>query len=122
MTAQPARAFTAGQIMTVLVGSVDRVFCPWGELLDTLGWLLQDAPMAAEVDDAIISCRSAVQDQHPDLVAYTAPPAGASDAHVLAWLAGIERRHGREFALVPVVDATTPPAEAAEHDDEEVDP
>lgn len=94
--------FTAGQVMTVLVGSSDRLFCTWGQLLDVLGWLLQDVPMADEVDAAIEEARPSVQTQHPALVAYTAPPVGASDSHVLEWLAAIELDHGLEFALAPV--------------------
>jgi hypothetical protein len=114
MTAPAARAFSAGQVMTVLVGSADRAFCTWGQLLDVLGWLLQDVPLADRVDAAIERARDGVQRQHPDLVAYTAPPAGASDSHLLGWLADIENRHGFEFELAPVVGA--PAAEEAEPD------
>lgn len=114
MTRPAARKFSAGQVMTVLVGSADRVFCSWGALLDVLGWLLQDVPLADRIGEAIERARDGVQRQHPDLVAEQAPPAGASDSAVLQWLAEIEERFGddyREFELVPVVEA---PAEEVE--------
>lgn len=114
MTAPQARSFSAGQVMTVLVGSSERPFCTWGQLLDVLGWLLQDVPLADRVDAAIERARDGAARQHPDLVAYTAPPAGASDAHLLGWLADIEERHGdelREFELVPLVGRGEPEEE-----------
>lgn len=119
MTAANVRRFSAGQVMTVLVGSADRPFCTWGQLLDVLGWLLQDVPAHDRVDAAIDYCRSSVQAKHPDLVGVQAPPAGASDAHLLGWLADIEERFGgpdRSFELAPIVDAATAPPEEAEPD------
>lgn len=108
MTAPTARKFTVGQVMTVLVGSAERVFCSWGEVLDVLGWLLQDVPLVDEVDAAIEEARPSVARQHPDLV-YTAPPAKASDSHVLAWLADIEAAHGALLELAPVVEEAGEP-------------
>lgn len=116
MTAPATRKFTAGQVMTVLVGSADRPFCSWGYLLDVLGWLLQDVPAHDRIDGAIERARGGVQLQHPDLVSVQAPAEGASDSTVLAWLADVEERFGdefREFELAPVVEA---PAEEVEPD------
>lgn len=106
MSAPNVRTFTVGQVMTVLVGSVlaDRVFCSWGELLDVLGWLLQDVPMADEVDGAIDECRPYVEDLYPDLATVDPPSADASDTHVLGWLADLSRRHGNLLELTPVVE------------------
>ena len=104
MTGPTARKFTVGQVMTVLAGSSERTFCSWGEVLDVLGWLLQDVPLADEVDSAIEACRPAVAAQHPALVAYTAPPPRASDTYVLEWLGSIELDHGREYELDPMAD------------------
>lgn len=104
MTTSAPRKFTVGQVMTVLVGGDDRVFCSWGELLDVLGHVLQDVPLADEVAAAIDAARPHVQVQHPALLAFVAPPVGASDAHVLAWLADIEERHGALLELALIAD------------------
>jgi len=114
MTAPQARPFSAGQVMTVLAGSSERAFCTGGQLLDVLGWLLQDMPAHDQIDGAIERARGGVQRQHPDLVPYVAPPEDASDSHVLGWLADIENRHGFEFELVPVVER--PAVEEADPD------
>lgn len=106
MTAPNVRKFTVGQAMSVLVGSERRVFCTWGELLDVLGWLLQDVPMVDEIDDAIAVARPAVAEQHPALAAYAAPPEGASDTHVLGWLVDLSERHGNLLELAPVAEPT----------------
>lgn len=104
MSAPNVRKFTVGQVMTVLAGDAERVFCSWGEVLDVLGWLLQDVPMAEELGEAIAEARPGVARQHPGLVAYSAPPVGASDSHVLGWLADIEASHAPLLELVPVDD------------------
>lgn len=109
MTAPNVRKFTVGQVMTVLAGSADRVFCTWGEVLDVLGWLLQDVPLVDDVAEAIAAARPGVARQHPDLGAYTAPPARASDAHVLSWLADIEASHAPLIELAPVVEEASGP-------------
>lgn len=100
-----ARTFTAGQVMTVLAGGADRVFCSYGELLDVVGWLRQDVPASGSWGAAIAECRAHVEAVYPGLAELEAPPAGASDAEVLSWLAAIEAEHGAAFELAPIDEA-----------------
>lgn len=102
------RKFTVGQVMTVLVGDPERIFCSYGELLDVLGWLLQDVPMTDQMGSAIEFCRGSVRAQHPELVAYIAPPADAGDTHVLTWLADIADKHGNLLELNPLAEEVEP--------------
>ncbi len=43
-----ARMFTAGQVLTVACANTDahQMFCSYADLLDVLGFLLNDVPMA----------------------------------------------------------------------------
>ncbi len=102
--ASEGRLFDLGQVLTLACSDTDaqQLFCSYAELLDVLGYMLADVPMADDIPDAIERCRPVVLEQHPDL-AGTAPPLPlASDTEVLTWLADQAAEHGTKLALRPL--------------------
>ena len=99
-----ARSFTIGQVLTVACANTEahQMFCSYAELVDVLGFLLNDVPMADELADAIEQCRPHVVLAYPDFGHVHPPALDASDTAVLAWIAAQEREHGAELALRPI--------------------
>ncbi|WP_319456910.1 MULTISPECIES: hypothetical protein [unclassified Mycobacterium] len=106
MTAPTGRLFKLGQVLTIACADAEaqQVFCTYGELLDVLGYLLDDVPLADDMAAAIEQCRGYVHRWHPDLAAVAAPALNAPDTTVLAWLAAQEAEHGPELLLRPIKD------------------
>lgn len=105
--ATPAsRSFSIGQVLTLAIPPAEQVFCSYTDLLDVLGYMLNDVPAASDIDDAIDLCRPAVQAAYPELAAADPPAPDASDTAVLAWLSEQETRHGAELTLTPLEESS----------------
>jgi hypothetical protein len=100
----PARTFTAGQVLTLACSNAQaqQLFCSYGDLLEVLGYMLGDIPLAEEIPDAVERCRPAVLAEHPALANVGPPAVLAADTAVLTWLTHQETEHGTEFVLHPV--------------------
>lgn len=95
----PSRVFPIGAVLTLAVGSHDRLYCPLSDLYDVLGHLLATVPAADDLAAAVDYCRAPVLLQHPELATVTAPPDTASDTELLGWLADTEAVHGATLEL-----------------------
>lgn len=100
----PGRLFTLGQVLTLACGNTEaqQMFCSYAELLDVLGFMLNDVPLAEAIPDAIEQCRPAVLLQRPELAHVEPPRITAPDAAVLAFLADHERDLGATLTLTPI--------------------
>lgn len=98
------RLFTLGQVLTLACANTQaqQMFCSYAELLDVLGYMLDDVPLAERIPEAIEECRPTVHAAHPDLALVHPPAVDAPDIEVLAWIAAQEREHGPELLLRPV--------------------
>lgn len=98
------RPFSIGQVLTLACGNTEaqQVFCTYGELLEVLGYMLADVPLAEDIPAAIQRSRAAVHSQYPRLALLQPPSVTASDTAVLAWIAAQEREHGPTLALEPI--------------------
>lgn len=104
------RQFPLGAALTVALtalGPPHSDLGPWCELRDLyelIGWLVGDIPAVEQLAGHTSAARESLLNQHPDLVhAVGAPPAGAPDATVLAWLAEQEARFGAAVDVERVV-------------------
>ena len=96
--------FSLGQVLTLACANIEahQMFCPYGDLLAVLGFMLSDVPLAEQLPAAIERCRPEVHRQHPNLIAVQPPAVNSPDTAVLSWLAAQEREHGTELALTPL--------------------
>ena len=103
MTA-PERAFSIGQVLSIACSDTEahQLFCPYGDILDVLGYMLSDVPGADDLPDAIEECRPAVLEAFPALGEIAPPAPDAPDVAVLAWIGMQEQEHGSAFPL-PVI-------------------
>ena len=98
------RMFSLGQVLTLACANTEarQIFCSYAELLDVLGYMLNDVPLDDDIPAAIERCRPAVHRAHPDLAHLHPPKVGEPDTNVLAFIAAQEREHGRELWLRPL--------------------
>lgn len=96
------RDFPIGVVVTLTVGTADRIFCTLAELYDALGYMLADLPMSDQIDEFLDRARPSVAQQHPALADVKPPRRGSSDTTILKWLADLEAQHGTQLSLTPV--------------------
>ncbi|QEA10824.1 hypothetical protein [Mycobacterium phage Weirdo19] len=104
----PGRLFSIGQVLTLTSSNIEaqQMFCSYGDLLDVLGYLLSDVPMAEDIPAAIEQCRPAVRRAHPSLAHLTPPAPLAPDTEVLTWLSAMAAAHGEQLMLRPIIPPT----------------